>query len=290
MIPPKTFAAMFVTPVVHRRARMAAPVLAFLFTFLATMAQATQLIVCRIDGYVAYEGAPVRVGSEIPYTDDLVLDFSSAQDFVVVVSPEKGRYMISARNSTVVNGIVKVRVRENFVPCPMLRDGESMSADTDIHDILRDGRFSILDSVSLPLNAAYFDKDADQYFLVSYEYNGRRLAQKIAISPSQPYLTLSTSLFRSYDELIDPAHAQQIELYLYDAHKDLTEKITDLKITSLLSESTIAELRVLVNGIRAYTNNDEALTFQEVKSHIEEFYGQISNVTLQNYLRMMAVR
>jgi hypothetical protein len=90
--------------------------------------------------------------------------------------------------------------------------------------------------------------------------------------------------------LIDPAHAQEIELYLYDAHKDLSEKITDLKITSLLSESTIEELRVLVNGIPAYTNNDEALTFQEVKSHIEEFYRQISNGTLQNYLRMMAVR
>ena len=248
------------------------------------------MIVCHIDGHVAYNGLPVRVGSEIPYTDDLELDFSTGQDIVVVVSPEKGRYVISARNSMVVGGIVKVRVRENFVPCPMLRDGERMSAETDIHDLLRDGRFSILDSVSLPLNAAYVDDHANQYFLLSYQYNGRQLAKKIAISPSHPYLTLSADLFRSYDEQIDPAHAQQIELYFHDADKDLSEKITDLKITSLLSESTIEELRVLVSGIRAYTNNDEALTFQEVKSHIEEFYGQISNVTLQNYLRMMAVR
>lgn len=268
---------------------MAAPVLALLMT-VATIAQATQLIVCRIDGNVAYKGLPLHVGSQIAYTDDLVLDFSSRQDMVVVVSPEKGRYFISARNSTVVDGIVKVRVRENFVPCPILRDGEQVSAETDIHDLLRDGRFSILDSVSLPLSAAYFNDPAHHYFLVSYQYNGQQLIQKIAVSPSQPYLTLSTSLFRWYDELIDPAKAQQIELYFHDAEKNLSEKITDLKITSLLSESTIAELRVLVNGIRAYTNNDEALTFQEVKSHIEEFYGQISNVTLQSYLRMMAVR
>lgn len=289
MIPPKAFAAMFLTSPRGRHAWMAAPVLALLFVLFATIAQATQLIVCRIDGHVAYNGVPVHVGSEIAYTDDLELDFSSGQDMVVVVSPEKGRYIISARNSTVVNGIVKVRVRENFVPCPTLRDGERMSSETDIHDLLRDGRFSILDSVSLPLSANYLEQ-TDQYFFISYQYNGRQLAQRIAISPSQPYLTLSTNLFRSYDELIDPANAQQIELYFHDAQKNLSEKITDLKITSLLSESTIAELRVLVNAIRAYTNNDEALTFQEVKSHIEEFYGQISNATLQNYLRMMAVR
>ncbi|MGC3944804.1 MAG: hypothetical protein QM762_09845 [Chryseolinea sp.] len=279
---------MFTTVSRCRRALTAAPVLALLFVFFATIAQATQLMVCRIDGRVAYKGIPVRVGSEIPYTDDLELDFSSPQDMVVVVSPEKGRYIISARNSSVVNGVVKVPVRQNFIPCPTLRDGEHIS--TDIHELVRDGRFSILDSVSLPLDAAYLDKQGNQYFFVSYQYNGRQLAQKIAVTPSQPYLTLSTSLFRSYDELIDPANAQQIELYFHDANKNLSEKITDLKITSLLSESTIEELRVLVNGIRAYTNNDEALTFQEVKSHIEEFYGQISNATLQNYLRMMAVR
>jgi hypothetical protein len=57
-------------------------------------------------------------------------------------------------------------------------------------------------------------------------------------------------------------------------HKDLSEKITDLKITSLLSQSTIAELRVLVNGIRAYANNDEALMFQGVKSHIQGSTGR----------------
>ncbi|MEJ1237441.1 hypothetical protein WBG78_04905 [Chryseolinea sp. T2] len=290
MIQPKAFAAMFVTPQRCRRALTVVPVLALLLMCFATIAQATQLMVCRVDGRVAYNGMPVHVGSEIAYSDDLVLDFSSTQDILVVVSPEKGRYMISARNSTVVNGVVKVRVRENFVPCPTLRDGERISAETDIHDLLRDGRFSILDSVSLPLGAAYLDNQTDQYFFVSYQYNGRKLAQRIAVSASQPYLTLSTSLFRSYDELIDPANAQQIELYFHDAGKNLSEKITDLKITSLLSESTIAELRVLVNGIRAYTNDDEALTFQEVKSHIEEFYGQISNATLQNYLRMMAVR
>lgn len=268
---------------------MAVPVLALLMAF-ATIAQATKLIVCRIDGTVAYKGLPLHVGSEITYTDDLVLDFSSQHDMLVVVSPEKGRYFISARNSTVVDGIVKVRVRENFVPCPILRDGEQVSAASDIHDLLRDGRFSILDSVKLPLSNAYFDNPANQYFLVSYQYNGQQLTQKIAVSPSQPYLTLSTSLFRWYDELIDPSSAQQIELYFHDAGRNISEKITDLRITSLLSESTISELRVLVNGIKAYTNNDEALTFEEVKSHIEEFYGQISNATLQSYLRMMAVR
>jgi len=42
--------------------------------------------------------------------------------------------------------------------------------------------------------------------------------------------------------------------------------------------------------MRAYTNNNESLLLQEIRSHIEEFYGQIAEATLQQYLRMMTVR
>ena len=160
----------------------------------------------------------------------------------------------------------------------------------DIKETLRDGRLSLLDSIILPLGDAYTSAYLSHYFLVTYNYDDEKITQKISINPSIPYLILSTNLFRIAGEFIDPSEVRNLELYLYDAAEDKTQKISDLKITSLLSESTVQELRVLVNGIRAYTNDNESLLMQEVKSHIEEFYGQIGDVTLQHYLRMMSVR
>ncbi|HTF21092.1 MAG TPA: hypothetical protein VK658_23615 [Chryseolinea sp.] len=258
---------------------------------LTPFAFSAQLIVCLVGGEVAHNGTPIRVGSELTYNDDLELQFSSVDDVVVVVSPEKGRYMITARKSQVIDGAVRVLVRENFMPCPILRPASDDPAPAaDIKDMLRDGRISLLDSIILPLSATYTNAYRDQYFLVSYNYDDEKITRKIAIDPAFPYLILSTSLFRLSGEFIDPSEVRNIELFLYSAAQDRAQKISDLKITSLLSETTVQELRVLVGGIRTYTNDDESLLLQEVKSHIEEFYGQIGDVTLQRYLRMMAVR
>ena len=249
---------------------------------------ATQLRVCHVDGEVTHNGVLIRVGSELSYTDDLELEFSSANDLVFVVSPEKGRYMISARKSRVVNGTVRVLVRENFMPCPLLKPTQEPTGD--IKDLLNDGRLSMLDSIVLPLNAAYTGAHPNQYFLLQYNYDGQKIARKIAVDPASPYLKLSASLFQSSDQYIDPSDIHEMELYWYDPMQNATQKISDLKITSLLSESTVQELRVLVDGVRAYTNDDEAQLLQEVKSHIEAFYGQIGDVALERYLRMMAVK
>lgn len=248
-----------------------------------------QLIVCMVGGEVANNGLPIRVGSELTYDDNLELEFSTVDDVVVVVSPERGRYLITARKSKVVDGTVRVLVRENFIPCPILRRGvDAAEPAADIKEILRDGRISMLDSIVLPLgNVKTYP---DQYFLVTFNYDDEKITRKISINPSSPYLILSTNLFRIAGEFIDPSEVRNVELYLHNAVQDTTQKISDLKITSLLSESTVQELRVLVNGIRAYTNDNESLLMQEVKSHIEEFYGQIGEVTLQRYLRMMTVR
>jgi len=251
-------------------------------------AYATQLKVCHVDGEVYHNGVVIRVGSELSYTDDLELEFSSANDVVFVVSPEKGRYMISARKSRVVNGMVRVLVRENFMPCPLLKPTEK--PDGDIKDLLNDGRLSMLDSIVLPLNTAYTDAHPNQYFLLRYNYEGQKIARKIAVDPASPYLKLSASLFQFSDQYVDPSDIQEMELYWYDPIQNATQKISDLKITSLLSESTVQELRVLVDGVRAYTNDDKAQLLQEVKSHIEAFYGQIGDVALERYLRMMAVK
>jgi hypothetical protein len=160
----------------------------------------------------------------------------------------------------------------------------------DIKDRLRDGRISLLDSIILPLSDAYTSAYADQYFLVTYSYDGEKITRRIPINPTVPYLTLSTNLFTLSSEFIDPSEVRNVELYLYSIAQDRAQKISDLKITSLLSESTVQELRVVVDGMRAYTNNNESLLLQEIKSHIEEFYGQIAEATLQQYLRMMTVR
>lgn len=237
-------------------------------------------------GEITNSGVPIRVGTELEYTDDLELGFSSIYDEAIVVSPEKGRYIISARKFKVTNGSIRVLVRDNFLPCPILRpvtDPESIG----IEEVLGDGRLSLLDSIALPLNPAYVSSHPDQYFLLSYSYDGEKMRKKISIDPDFPYLTISNTLFSSNREIIDPSLAENIELYVYDAAKNQARKLSDLKITSLLSEATVQELRVLVNEIRAYTREDKNLMVQEVRSHIEEFYGQVKDSTVERYLRML---
>lgn len=254
---------------------------------IASLAMGERLVVVHIKGEITNNGVPLRVGSELEYTDDLELGFSSIYDETIVVSPEKGRYIITARKFKVTDGAIRVLVRDNFLPCPILRpavDAES----TGIEELLGDGRLSLLDSIMLPLNPAYVSSHPNHYFLLSYSYDGEKMRKKIFIDPDFPYLTISNSLFSSNREIIDPSLAENIELYVYDAVKNQAKKLSTLKITSLLSEETVQELRVLVNNIRAYTHDDRNLMVQEVRSHIEEFYGQVKDSTVERYLRMLA--
>ena len=76
-----------------------------LFVSLIHFSFGGQLIVCLVGGQVAHNGMPIRVGSELTYDDKLELEFSTADDLVVVVSPEKGRYMITARNRRLLTAL-----------------------------------------------------------------------------------------------------------------------------------------------------------------------------------------
>lgn len=248
----------------------------------------SSLIVCHVKGEISNNGNAIRVGSEIEYDDQLELQFSTLKDEAIVVSPEKGRYIITARNYRVVNGTIRVPVRDNFMPCPTLRPETNNVPVADITEILYDGRLSLLDSIMLPLDDSYTHNYAHQYFVVSYRYEGETIRRKISFDPEHPYLTISNKIFASSGEYIDPSQVDNIELYLFDTADQKAKKISNLKITSLLSEATVQELRVLVDGIRAYTNNDEGLLLLEVRSHIAEFYGQIRDAAVERYLRMLA--
>ena len=246
----------------------------------------SNLIVCHIKGEILDNGNAIRVGTEIEYDDRLELQFSSLRD-EAVVSPEKARYIITARNYKIVNGKIRVPVRDNFMPCPTLRPDKTNAPLTDITDVLYDGRVSMLDSIMVPLDETYTRNASHQYFVVSYNYEGETIRKKISYNPEYPYLTLSNKLFDSSGGFIDPSLVDYIELYLFDTNDQKAMKMGNLKITSLLSENTVQELRVLVNGVRAYTNNDEDLLLLEVRSHIAEFYGTIRDAAVERYLRML---
>lgn len=247
---------------------------------------AERLFVVHVKGEVYNNGLPIRVGSEIDYRDDLALQYSSIFDEVIVVNPEKGRYIISARKYKLADGMIRVPVRDNLLPCAILRPTPKRSSD--LKDVLGDGRLSLLDSIVLPIDRNYLLDHPNEYFFITYKYEGEKLKRTITIDPVDPSLTISNKLFATSREYIDPSMAEDIQLYLYDAAKDQAKKLSNLKITSLLSESIVQELRVLVNGMRTYTDNDPTLLLQEVRSHIEEFYGQVRDTTVERYLRMLA--
>ena len=212
------------------------------------------------------------------------MEFSTTEDFVVVVSKERGRYMIRAKEVQRSENRLWVLVKENLVPCTQENSLTTRSLVNifDIKEFLEDGRFAMLDSIIIPLDKSFWEDRHQNYFIVNYNFNDGKVEKRIRFteprrSTDTLHLTIDSDLFLVKGQKIRSSEALNMVLYffLYDFSQSL--RISDLTIVQLYEGPTFDELKVVFSAIDEFFNHDNKLIKKELKAHIQQFYGKIDD-------------
>ncbi|MEJ1238062.1 hypothetical protein WBG78_08035 [Chryseolinea sp. T2] len=254
---------------------------------------AQDLYICKVQGLVNLDKVPLKVGDKVPLKDATAFEFASEKDYVVLISAEKGRCVVSpsqgsatARKSSTDNHLW-LFVKDNLVPCPKVNSLFSRGIEEDVRDYLRDGRWVMLDSLVVPLSAAYMNDD--QTFRISYHAGNRDVAKDYIPRRSYPFLVFNRETFTVDKTYWDPSHLRDISIALHDTQFDMTRTLINLSITSLGSPAILEELRALRYGLVEYTKGDGDRMKNEMRSHVEQYYGNIDGDTLTRLMEKLRI-
>lgn len=254
-------------------------------------ADAQILHVCKIQGTVKYDKNLLKTGDQIALENTTALEFSAPTDFVVVISTEKGRCVISPSNPNAPSKATEtsdhhlwVFVKDNLVPCPKMNSLFSRGSEDDIRDYLGNGRWVILDSLNIPLSAKYFEVDLS--LMITYTLNGQRIEKKSFLRETYPYLVINRETFTTNQQYWDPSEVTDLALTLRDEYLNLTRTLSDLTLISLRNASVLAELQAAYQGLRGYTPDAQKIN-EEMKAQIEQYYGHIDTATLKSFIEVL---
>jgi len=265
-----------------------------LLLLLSSEASAEMFYVSLIRGNVSRAGIPLKTGDTLEDNSSETLEFSTTEDFVVVVSKNRGRYMIRAKEVQRSENRLWVLVKENLVPCTQENSltTRSLSNIFDIKQFLQDGRFAMLDSIIVPLDKNFWEDRNQNYFIVNYNFNDKKVEKRIRFtepkrSTDTLHLTIDSELFLENGHKIHSSEASNMVLYffLYDFTQSI--RISELTIVQLYEEPTFDELKVVFSGIDDFYNHDNKLIRKELKSHIQQFYGKIDDRSLTKLITLL---
>jgi hypothetical protein len=265
-----------------------------LFLLISFEASAELFYVSLIRGNVTKAGVPLKTGDTLEDNNSETLEFSTTEDFVVVVSRKKGRYMIRAKEVQRSENRLWVLVKENLVPCTQENSLTTRSLVNifDIKEFLQDGRFAMLDSIIIPLDKSFWEDRHQNYFIVNYIFDDEKVEKRIRFteprrSTDTLHLTIDSDLFLVKGQKIRSSEAQNMVLYffLYDFSQSL--RISDLTIVQLYEAPTFDELKVAFSAIDEFFNHDNKLIKKELKAHIQQFYGKIDDRSITKLIGLL---
>ena len=268
--------------------------LGVLFLLISFEASAELFYVSLIRGNVSKAGVPLKTGDTLEDNNSETLEFSTTEDFVVVVSKKKGRYMIRAKEVQRSENRLWVLVKENLVPCTQENSLTTRSLVNifDIKEFLQDGRFAMLDSIIIPLDKSFWEDRHQNYFIINYEFKNEKVEKRIRFTEPRTtkdtlHLTIDSDLFLVKGQKIRSSEALNMVLYffLYDFSQSL--RISDLTIVQLYEAPTFDELKVVFSAIDEVFNHDNKLIKKELKAHIQQFYGKIDDRSISKLIGLL---
>lgn len=265
-----------------------------LFLFISFEASAELFYVSLIRGNVTKAGVPLKTGDTLEDNTSETLEFGTTEDFVVVVSKKKGRYIIRAKEVQRTENRLWLLVKENLVPCTQENSLTTRSLVNifDIKAFLQDGRFAMLDSIIIPLDKSFWEDRHQNYFIVNYSFNNEKVEKRIRFteptrSTDTLHLTIHSDLFLVKGQKIRSSEALNMVLYFYLYDYSQSLRISDLTIIELYEGPTFDELKIVFSAIDEYFNHDNKLIKKELKSHVQQFYGKIDDRSITKLMALL---
>ncbi|MEZ4992970.1 MAG: hypothetical protein R2824_21280 [Saprospiraceae bacterium] len=249
--------------------------LSSLFLLLALQAMGQQYIVYSIQGEVFADGERLKLQQVL--TDDSRLSFSTPEDVVYVISPKKGKMVISGGKAVKEKDNEFVAAVKNALLPPTQFRATNTRAELedpafeDVYDLKGyfRGNILIIDSTTYQLKGSRLQQDATHYFELHYsqaegEMNSIRLNNPDILQ------------LRAADFFADPGQMaerkKEVEWFYVNGNPDKQIRISKFTVVQATTEEIVQTLQVLYEAA-----NEEPTPFiyEEAIPFLEMRYGRV---------------
>jgi len=213
--------------------------------------------------FFAANNRPVVVGEKLHLQDQLI--FGDPTNFVAVINPEKGRFIINRIKTlpaTRLNGVL-LAISENIVPVTLPQTLAGRGSINSLDDLRlffsqlsqtqksATPRLMLADTLKIILSAANFTDRVNQYFFLRYRYAGETVNKKLdyQVNGDILQLVLDRRIYQVDGQPVQHGQLSDIQLFFYDSQLKQTQMISPLDISDVKPEDVVREINVLFTNL-----------------------------------------
>lgn len=229
--------------------------------------------VIKVNGHIKNKKSGKELAQGDEFLSNTPLDFKSPEARAAVISPTKGRFVLTAGNNT-SNG-------SNLVPAMnsvATRSGALLNL-IDLQNAFVDN-YVIIDEVKLKIGKDAYPMDDNRFFYIEYEWNGELIPKMVSFS-NDTLVIKRDELFTIDGNAIENPFSIQLNLYYRIDDKNENHKISTFSAVFPNEKDLKDEVTIILNELTKKKDKDK---FTEVLSYINEFYGKPDKDNLKLWL------
>ncbi len=234
------------------------------------LAAADKYKVIRVDGKIVFKKTEANMKKGDIFLSGTALSFRSPQSRAAVISSLKGRFVLSASEK----GQTKILPAANNISS---RSGALINM-IDLKNHFS-GNYLVLDKLHLEIGEERFPMNKDNFFYLSYEYNGEKIRKKVGYEAGNKLILDKSEIFKIDGEQIPTS---KMDMTLYYRQGEESNKISSFSpVFPDLSELK-DEIQIISDE---FSNKTNAVKIQEITAYLDEFYGKPQKENLKGWLK-----
>ena len=225
--------------------------------------------VIKVDGKIIFETTKENMKIGDIFVSGVALNFQTPQSRAAVISSINGRFVLSPSEK----GQTKILPAANNISS---RAGALINM-IDLQNHFT-GKFLVLDDMKLELGKEAFPMDDNNFFYLTYEYNGEQIRKKLN-SEDNNLIIEKSEIFKIDGEAI-PVEEKEMTLYYRTDGK--SQKVNTF--TPVFPDLDQLKLEVAII-LEEFADKDDKTKIKEVNSYLNEFYGSPQNEDLAEWLK-----
>lgn len=238
-------------------------------TVAGKMLAADKYKVIKVDGKIILEKTKEDLKKGDIFLAGMALSFKTPQSRAAVISSLKGRFVLSASEK----GQTKILPAANNISS---RAGALINL-IDLQNHFS-GKYLVIGEMQLELGKEAFPLDENNFFYLSYEYNGETIRKKLKSEDN--HLVLNKEEIYKVDGKAIPYEEKDMTLY-YRSNNE-SKKINNFTPVFPDLSDLKDEIAIILSE---FEGKDDETKIKEVTSYLNEFYGSPQKENLGIWLK-----
>jgi len=256
---------------------LASVTLLFLFLHLTSFAQ-DKFTVIKVSGNIVIQrtGSQLNIGTAFSQNEDLV--FKSAVSRAAVINPQRGRYLLTADNSSEF-----INSKSVFLPSSgkiSARGGNAILSANDLKNYF-EGNYVIFDKIKIKINPEIFPMNGKKYFYIRYQYKNETINKKLSFNADTLFITKNELLTVDGKQIPNPEITEMKLMYMEEGEKYVSTPICAFTPVFPDFDQMKQEIKIIIDQMKDKTYIQK---LNEISSYINDFYGKPEETNLKSWL------